>query len=281
MTRAENTLKLLILGDRDTDLWGDRLVPSEEAEVAVAAVDVDAAMERALAARPEIAALQAVVERRRAEAALARDAVRPALDAVVSYDRYGLAGTRNPASAPPPGVRRATCRRELEGDLGQSLELLRDGEFDDTRVALVFAFPIGNRTARAGAEIARSAERQAEADLTRLRKLVRTEVLDAAAVLDTARPADRGGAGGARGGGGAALLGARPLRRRNVHQLPGADPPERPVAAPASTRSRRMTDYRRARTALARVTGALLEERGIAIAWTIDRAQQLPKEGQS
>jgi outer membrane protein TolC len=277
MTRSENTLKLLVLGDRDTDLWGDRIVPSEEREVAVSPIDVNAAMERALASRPEIAALQAVVDRRRAEAALASDAVRPALDAVVSYDRYGLAGTRNPVSAPPPGVP-SDVPPALEGDLGQSLELLRDGEFDDKRVALVFAFPIGNRTARAGAEIARSAERQAEADLTRLRKLVRTEVLDATAVLDSAaqrieaaraaREAaevqlsserDRYGAG----------MSTNFLVLTRQNDLSRARLDE--IAA--------ITDYRRARTALARVTGALLEERGIAIQELDEPAA--PKEGQS
>ena len=272
--RAENTLKLLVLGDHDSDLWDDRLQPSAVGEVAIAPVEVGAAMERALAARPELAALQALVERRRAEAALARDAVRPALDAVVSYDRYGLAGTRNPASAPPPGVPSDVPPR-LEGDLGQSFELLRDGEFDDTRVALVFAIPIGNRAARSGAEIARSAERQAEAELTRLRKLVRTEVLDAVAVLETA---------------GQRIEAARAAREAAEVQL--SSERDRYGAGMSTnflvltrqndlSRARleeiaAVTDYRRARTALARVTGALLEERGIAVEQPAD-----PKEGQS
>jgi outer membrane protein TolC len=73
----------------------------------------------------------------------------------------------------------------LRGGWDDALDVLADGDLDDTRVALVFSLPLGNRRARAGAAMARSAERQAEAELARARKVVRTEVLDAAAAVDT------------------------------------------------------------------------------------------------
>lgn len=261
--RAENALKLLILGDSDTASWGERLIPAEDAEPTVEPVDVAAAMERALASRPELAAVAAFVERRRIETALAQDAVRPALDAVVSHDRFGLAGSRNPASTPPPGVPGEVPDR-LEGNLGDSLGLLGDGDFDDTRVALVFAYPIGNRRARANAAIAQSAVRQAEADLTRARKEVRTEVLDAVATLDTA---------------GQRIEAARAAREAAEVQLMAER--ERYGAGMSTnflvltrqndlSRARleeiaAQTDYRRAATELARVIGALLSERGIEV----------------
>ena len=261
--RAENALKLLILGDADTGVWGEPLAPAEAAEPTVAPVDVAAAMARALAARPELAAVAAVVERRRAETALAQDAVRPALDAVVSYDRFGLAGSRNRAATPAPGVPIDVPGR-LEGGLDDSLGLLGDGDFDDARVALVFAYPIGNRRARAGAAIAESAERQAEADLTRARKEVRAEVLDAVAALDTA---------------GQRIATARSAREAAEVQLMAER--ERYGAGMSTnflvltrqndlSRARleeiaAQTDYRRAATDLSRVTGALLDERGIEV----------------
>lgn len=265
--RAENALKLLILGDSDTGSWGEQLVPAEDAEPAVAPVDVAAAMVRALAARPELAAFEAVVERRRAETALALDAIRPALDAVVSHDRFGLAGSRNPASTPAPGAPdpgTGEIPRRLEGGLDGSLGLLADGDFADTRVALVFAVPLGNRRARAGAAIAGSVERQAQADLTRARKQVRTEVLDAAAALDTA---------------GQRIEAARAAREAAEVQLMAER--ERYGAGMSTSflvltrqndlsRARleeiaAQTDYRRATTEMARVTGALLDERGIEL----------------
>lgn len=263
VARAENALKLLILGDGDRELWSRRLAPAEGPAVEIVSVDVAAEMDRALAARPEVAAAAAAVERRRAEAAFARDGVRPVLDAVVSYDRFGLAGRRNPAATPAPGVSGDLPGRR-EGNFEQSLESLGDDDFDDARVALVLGIPLGNRTARATAAIAGSVERQAEADLVRLRKEVRAEVLDAAAALETA---------------GQRIAAARAAREAAEVQLSAEK--DRYAAGLSTnflvlTRQNDLararldeiaaeTDYRTARTELARATGSLLAERGIAV----------------
>lgn len=258
-TRAENTLKLLILSDEEPREWDERLVPEPGTDPVIASIDRAAAMERALASRPELSSFVAQLDRRRLETALAREATRPGLDAVLAYDRYGLAGDRND-SASEPGELPA----RLEGGLGDSFELLRDGEFEDTRVALVLSVPLGNRAARAGSAIAQSAERQAEADLSRLRKAIRTEVLDAAAVVETA---------------GQRIEAARAAREAAEVQL--SSERDRYGAGMSTnflvltrqndlSRARldeiaAQTDYRRASTAFARVTGALLAERGIEI----------------
>ena len=258
-TRSGNRLKRLILRDDDPSLWSDRLVPEIGAEPEIAAVDLLASMDRALASRPEIARSSAFVERRRLESALAGDAIRPRLDAVVSYDRYGLAGDRNPA-----GEDGGNLPPELDGDLGDSADLLHDGDLDDKRVALVFSIPLGNREARAGAAIAKSAERQAEAELARLRKAIRTEVLDAAASVDTAgqrieaarsaRDAARIQLDSERDRYGAGMsTNFLVLTRQNDLARAWLDE----IAA--------QTDYRRAETELARVSGGLLEARGIEI----------------
>jgi outer membrane protein len=172
VARAENGLKFLILGDADEDLWLARIAPAESVVVDLVPVDVPASLQRALASRPELKAAEAVMKRRRAETSFARDGAWPSLDAVASYDRYGLAGT--------------SSALQLHGGFGQSFETLRDGDFDAARVALVLELPITNRTARATATAALHVERQAEADMARIRKAIRTEVLDAAAALETA-----------------------------------------------------------------------------------------------
>jgi outer membrane protein TolC len=257
-TRAGNTLKRLVLRDDDPTLWSDRIVPESGADPTLVPIDLAAAMERALATRPELAISEAALERRRLESALRGDAVRPALDAVISYDRYGLAGERNRSGeggAVPPA---------LEGGLDDSFDLLRDGDLDDKRVALVLSIPLGNREARAGAAIAKSAERQAEAEHSRLRKAIRTEVLDAAAGLETA---------------GQRIEAARAAREAAKVQLDSEG--ERYGAGMSTnflvlTRQNDLsrawldeiaaqTDYRRAETELARVSGGLLAARGIEI----------------
>jgi outer membrane protein TolC len=218
-------------------------------------------MERALASRPEVAAAEAELERRRAESRFARDSVRPILDLVVSYDRFGLAGSRNPAGATIPGLP-TEVPEDLEGGLGRSYATLGAGDFDDVRAGVVFQIPIGNRSARAVSTAAASAERQAQATLARVRKQILAEVLDAAAALDTA---------------GQRIEVSRAARDAAQVQLSSEQ--ER-YAVGLSTNFLVLTrqndlsgarldeiealiDYRSARTEIARATGSLLEQRGI------------------
>ncbi len=257
--RAESSLKRLVLGDGEPELWAERLIPEASLEVATRPVDLAAAMATALAERPELGVYEAAVERRRVEAALARDAVRPALDAVVSYDRYGLAGDANPAADS------AGATDRLRGGLGDSLDGLADGDFDDTRIALLFSLPLGNRTARAGATAAATAERQALADLARARKSIRAEVLDAAAALVTA---------------GQRIEAARSAREAAEVQLESERirygsglstnflvlTRQNDLSRARLDEIAAQTDYRRAETELARVTGTLLADRGVETA---------------
>ena len=258
LSRAENGLKLLILDGADDALWAQQLDPVEEARVEVVPVNVAASLERALVARPELQIVDAVVKRRRAESAFARDGVWPSLDAVVSYDRFGLAGSLSPGSSV------GTLPSDLDGDFGKSFESLRRGDFDAARVALVLGLPIGNRTARGNAAVARHTERQAEVDAVRVRKVIRAEVLDAAAALETT---------------GQRIEAARAGREAAEIQLSAEqDRYETGLSTNFLVLTRQndlsrarldeisaLTLYRTARTEMARATGSLIEERGIDV----------------
>ena len=261
-SRAETALKSLILGD-DTAAWSERLEPVDDSDVDIAPVDVGAAMERALDSRPELDAAQATVARRKVETTFAKDRIRPALDLVLSYDRYGLAGSRNASGSNIPGLS-GDVPSDLEGNFGDAVGQLADNEFDDARIALQLQVPIGNRSARADAEIARTAQVQAEADVTRLRKTIRAQVLDAAAATETA---------------GARIEAARAAREAAEVQLSAEQDRfevglstnflvltrQNDLAAARLAEIEALTDYRNARTEMARATGALLDERGIDI----------------
>jgi outer membrane protein TolC len=203
-----------------------------------------------------VRAAQSVVDRRRAETAFAKSQTLPSLDAVASYDRFGLAGTRTSTPTNTPG---------LEGDLGDAFHELGNGDFNDTRVGVVVGYPIGNRAARGARARAEMNERQAAADLVRVRKEIRAEVLDAAAALETA---------------GQRIEAARAAREAAEVQL--SSERER-YAVGLSTnflvltrqndlsRARldeisAQTDYHIASTEMARVSGSLLEDRHIE--WT-------------
>lgn len=261
-SRAENVLKELILGD-DPAAWAERLEPVDEIAIEPETVDIAESMDRALESRPEIQAAEAFAKRRRAEAAFARNQVQPALDLVLGYDRFGLAGTANPEGSGIPGLP-GEVPPELDGGYSDALGQLGEGDFDDARIALQLAVPIGNRTARAAARVADNAEVQAEAEVRRLRKAIRAEVLDAAAATATA---------------GARIDAARASREAAEVQL--AAETERfqaglstnflvltrqnDLAAARLDEIEALSDYRIALTAMSRATGSLLDERRIVI----------------
>ena len=252
-TRAENALKLMILSDRDAGPWATAIVPGESLQVERESVDVAAALERALARRPELEEANAVLTRRRVESRSAADAARPRLDAVVRYDRYGLAGSSDAAGLSP-----------FDGRFGESFTSLRDGDFHAASVGVVLELPLRNQEAEGARAGAQSLERQAQAGSAWARKTVRAEVLDVAAALETA---------------GQRIDAAQAARRAAEVQL--AAEKDR-YATGLSTnflvltrqndlsRARldeisALTDYRMARTEMARATGTLTTERGIEV----------------
>ena len=265
VARAENALKLLVLGESESDeaLWTEHIVPTGDIEADTRPVDLPRALSDALTLRPELDAFEALVELRRAETAFAKDGVKPALDLVASYDRFGLAGTPN-RSASIPGFPEQEVPADLDGDLGDSLEQLVDGDFEDARVALVFEWPIGNRTARARAAIAEDTERQAEAQLSRARKAIRADVLDAAAAVDSA-VARIEAAQAAREAAEVQLQAERDRYGVGLSTNFLILTRQNDLAAARLAEIQARTDYRSARADLARATGRLLRERGIEV----------------
>jgi outer membrane protein TolC len=257
--RAENALKLLILADADAARWLEPLAPTDTGSVVGESVDRASALAQALAGRPELDEARAALERRHAETARAKSGVWPSLDAVASYERFGLSGTRNPQA--PAGSSAAG----IDGDLGNAIDALSTGETDAARVGVVLGLPITNRTARSAVVAAQSAERQAGAALARVQKTICADVLDAAAALETAaqrvaaaqagREAaetqleaerDRYSAGGS--------TNFLVLTRQNDLSQARLDE----IAA--------RTDYETARTELALATGSLIQSHGIDVA---------------
>jgi outer membrane protein TolC len=248
--KAENALKLLILADADAG-WGDRLTPSDSMDVTPAPIDPATSLARALAGRPELALAGAALERRRVETRFAASNVRPSLDAVLSYDRFGIAGDGFSSAAG-------------SGGLNGSFRSLRDNEFNTARVALVLGLPVRNSAARAHAEAARSVQRRAEAQLALVRKTIRAEVLDAVAALETAGQRIEAARSGRRAA--EIQLAAEKDRYRtglSTNFLVLTRQNDLSLARLAEISA--VTDYRTARTELARADGTLIEERGIHV----------------
>ncbi len=182
-SRAETALKTLILSDSDEEMWLDTLTIESDRDTVIVASREDA-MQRALKVRPELEAARATLDDRKATKAYADNSRWPSLDAVVSYDRFGISGNVNPATNGGSGTP-VTIDKLYDGNWSRAWDQVSSNDFNNVQVGLVLSYPIGNRGANASSAVAKHAQRQAEAELQRERKTVRAEVLNALAALET------------------------------------------------------------------------------------------------
>jgi HAE1 family hydrophobic/amphiphilic exporter-1 len=177
VTRAENSLKTLILPDRTAELWSRPLTPVSEVSLEPPRVLLEQAVAGALRNRPEIQQLQTTAEINEVDARYFRDLTRPQVDLVGNYNAVGLAGSavqaaQNPRTggtspellarvnelstaaglAPlptPTPTTGSTVSPNLVGGLPQSLSNLVGQDYPTYRVGVRLSLPLRNRTAEA------------------------------------------------------------------------------------------------------------------------------------
>ncbi|MET0648429.1 MAG: TolC family protein [Pyrinomonadaceae bacterium] len=174
VTRAENTLKTLILPDRNAPLWSKPLTPITPVSLEAPRVPLEQATAAALRSRPELALLQTSAEINQIDARFFRDQTRPQLDLVGTYSSAGLAGslvepsgtsttsanallrTRvNELSAIaglqplPTATTGSTVNENLVGGLPKSFSNLAQQDYPTYRVGVRVELPLRNRTAQA------------------------------------------------------------------------------------------------------------------------------------
>ncbi len=148
VTRAENTLKSLILPDRSSAEWSRPLTPISATSLAVPATSLDESIKTALRNRPEITQLETTNEINKIDQRYYRDQTKMQLDLTGSYTSAGLAGTETPAAINPiTGVSRVPPN--LVGGLGNSLGNLLQQDYPSYRFGPTFSMPWGNSIAKA------------------------------------------------------------------------------------------------------------------------------------
>jgi HAE1 family hydrophobic/amphiphilic exporter-1 len=170
VTRAENTLKTLMLPDRTATEWSRPITPISEVSLEAPRVGLEIATAEALKNRPEIAQLQTNTEINKIDERYFRDQTKPQIDLVGTYTMQGLAGTAtvrptNTTSAlatrvndlsalaglPPLQTTTATntVPPNLVGGYLNSLGNLIGQDYPTYRVGVQISLPWGNRTAKA------------------------------------------------------------------------------------------------------------------------------------
>jgi outer membrane protein len=263
VAQAENTLKLLVLGDPRDPSWSAEIVPADNPELTTSRPDVDKAVETAFTHRPEVAEAKARWARFEVQVEARRSDVKPRLDLVAAYERRGLAGRLNPNAIGFSG-QPVVVPPALEGAWGRSYGTIADNEFPDASVGVSFSFPIGNRTARANLATAKSALSQATLGVSAQEQQVQAEVRNATFAFDSARQR---------------IEAARAARSAAETQLYAEQERfavglstnflvltrQNDLTNARVTETSALTDYRKATTELARAMGVLLEERNIQV----------------
>ena len=148
VTRAENTLKTLVLADRTSEVWSRSITPVSEVDLDTPKVGLEIALSEALKNRPEIAQLEHTTEINKIDERYYRDQTKPQIDLVGSYTSQGLAGSETAAAfSPTTGLSRVPPN--LVGGYFTSLGNLIQQDYPTYRVGVTIGLPWGNTIAKA------------------------------------------------------------------------------------------------------------------------------------
>lgn len=142
VTRAENTLKTLMLPDRSSRDWARPITPVSEVNLETPRVALDLATADALKNRPEIAQLDNAAEINQINQRFYRDDIKPGINLVGSYTSQGLAGN-------PTGASNNLVAPNLVGGYFNSVGNLLAQDYPTYRVGVTINLPWKNTEARA------------------------------------------------------------------------------------------------------------------------------------
>ncbi len=156
LTRAENSLKALLLPSKDDPMWSFALVPTTSIDLGAPLPELAYALKQALASRPELSESKVNVDVNRLDTRLNQEQARPQINVFANVGVQGLSG-RPLAVAPNPilqqfGLSSGTLPAIFPGGYSQSLSNLYNGYFPLVQVGIQMSLPIRNRTA--GAQLA-------------------------------------------------------------------------------------------------------------------------------
>lgn len=173
VTRAENSLKTLLLPDRNAETWSRALVPVTPVDLDAPRIPLSEAVNAALVNRLELAELQTNADVNQINTRYYRDQTKPQVDLIAGYSSNGLAGSLadnddNPLFAGLASIERrlnelsalanlpnlppttiGAVPGDLTGGYGQSLGNLLSQNNPTVRVGVRVSLPFKNRTAEA------------------------------------------------------------------------------------------------------------------------------------
>ena len=181
---ARDELLRLLAIPREDPRWQSEIVNSTRPVFEKQDIDVDAAIEQAMASRPDVATAEQTLTSRELSERVARRNTRHQLDfnatwspTGASLDFAGFAGSPGPPPIPPIPPH--------TGSLSESLSNIFNGDVYSWSAGLVYRVPFGNNAAQATYARARIGREQAETDLSNTEQTVRVDVRRTARAVDS------------------------------------------------------------------------------------------------
>ncbi len=172
VTRSENTLKTLMLADRQAELWSRSLLPVTPVNLEAPRILLEDAVSTALQNRFELAELRTNTDINKINQKFYRDRIKPQIDLEMNYSSNGYAGQVSNNDNPVLNDLNALQKRvaelsnlaglpnqsgqiynnppaDFQGGYGQSLANMFGQDNPSFRVGVRISLPLKNRTAKA------------------------------------------------------------------------------------------------------------------------------------
>jgi outer membrane protein TolC len=168
----ELALKKLIVSGREDPTWNAKLDPADRPEFQPAAIDVEAAVRRALGERTDVAIAQKSVASNDVTLKYLRDQLLPQANLQVMY---GLQGIGGPVLLPTNGVFGGPTST-IPGGIGDAYTALFGNRYPEWNVQLNFSYPLGHSSQEASVARARVQLTQVQAQMKQIELQVASEV---------------------------------------------------------------------------------------------------------
>lgn len=216
VTTAENVLKQLLLKDPTAPEWSSSFVPTDSPVFSLDPVNLDSAMQDAIANRPELSRLRIEDEINAIDIDYFKNQTKPQIDFTSTFSLDGLASsgageeittnfftslqdlallnglneTRDAVNLPlilNPEVIIPAPPSFLIGGYGQASRNLFRSDAPNYSFGVTFSFPLGNKTAKADLATARIQKNRIDAQKRQQEQVIVTEVRNAVQAVETAR----------------------------------------------------------------------------------------------
>ena len=182
---TELALKRLIVAGTQDPTWDSNIDPTDRPEFRQEAIDVAAAVRRALSARTDLAIAKKNLDSNEVTVKLLKNQLMPQADFIARYGLVGRGGTGITRSGTGLGTSQSQILNITPGGLGDAFNTMFANDYPTWSFSLNFAYPLGKSTAEANVARANIQQGQVQAQLKQLELQVATDVTSAAITAQT------------------------------------------------------------------------------------------------